>query len=68
MKQDVSQGIEPVVANYDICQDTVLFRIGREMYVFPYSHMPFTLVEIGKQKCADAELIIKHGTKHERAA
>lgn len=64
MKPDVSRGIDPVPAVYDIRTDMLCFREGIEVYRWPPEHLPFTLVEVvidGRMmRCADRSWVIKH--------
>ena len=56
-RQDISVGVEPVPAFYDLRHATWNFRVDGKSYAFDCFRMPFTL----KDYAADKTLILKHG-------
>jgi len=55
---DISQGIDPVPAFYDVDRGIYVFKVDGKDYGFYIRELPFTL----KKYSADKALILKHGT------
>ena len=64
MRRDISTGVDPVPAFYDIIEDAVEFNIDGKIVKFANAKLPFTLVEADykgyKMRCADKALVLRH--------
>lgn len=64
MSIDISHGVEPIKAAYDIRKDAVLFNLDGKTVEFDYRDLPFSLKPMVVSglpcQCADRELILKH--------
>lgn len=64
MEKEISQGVDPVPAMYDIIEDNFAFRVDGKTYTYDYKTIPFTMtrqyVDGASRMCADKALILKH--------
>jgi hypothetical protein len=67
MQRDISRGIDPIPAQYDINRDVLIFRDGAMCYEWQTHALPFTTFymsddSFGRNSIyADRALVLKHG-------
>jgi hypothetical protein len=57
---ETSQGIDPVLAQYDICRDVFIFMDGADRYEWSSADLPFTVYRDSARQFADRALLRKH--------
>ncbi len=62
IRLDISKGIDPIEMFSDIRNDEHHFRVDGVDYVFRTT-LPFTTLTVGKKRCADKTLVLKHKDK-----
>jgi hypothetical protein len=59
IRQEISRGIDPVVASTDVARKAYIFYVYGKRYDFPLDKCPFTLTD---RHCADKALVLKYGS------
>jgi hypothetical protein len=65
VQREVSVGVDPVQAGYDINLDRIWFNVDGELYSWWSRDLPFTVCDVsvgGKiTRCADRNLVLRFG-------